>query len=558
MILQSFTWNENNENSIKSLYCRGMENKTLESLPISLGNKMVLSTNTYMNSFSIEKWQKYCMLDSLSLHLFVSGNIKVSVVNTHLNATDVMQEEEIFSAVVTSQEMTELKIPLDRRKGVIYYTIEALADSCIFYDAYYEEETAPMHNINLAINICTYKREKDLLHNVTILKENILENKKSPLYKKVKCYIVDNGQTLHEVVKATDDIFLFMNRNVGGAGGFTRGLMEIEKDAEELGLTHVIFMDDDIELNCEAVNRTFALLSYLSDEYQDSFIAGALLDINEKWMQQESGALWNQGNCNYVHQGLDMRIFDNVVFSEREAKRDYAAWWYCCMNLQTIDKKNNLPIPIFVHMDDVEYSLRNASNIITMNGIAVWHPTSAHRRIATNEYYNCRNTLIVNVLYYEDISYSALKINVVKSILAAFLRMRYAVMDLLVQAIEDFCKGPEWLLSIDSVAYHQLLMKRGDKLTDVSEYLSKGDIKAFYMNVYPIKLLHIKKAILYDEIDQKGIIVKRDWKEVFHFLLCVMKVCRSLDKHYSAVQEKYRLRRTELQSEESWRKILKL
>ena len=559
MILQPFITKEISEKNIDALYYHVPEKEEITSLPIVLQKGMKISTNTYMNSFSIEKWQRYCVLQKLFLHIFVSGKLKVKVINAYLNENAVIQEEEIFSTRIDEKDRTELVVPISEiKKGIIYYSMEALTDECIFYDAYYEEKTPPIHNIHIAINICTYKREQYLLHNLDLLKEKILENKKSDLYKHVKVYIVDNGQTLHEIVKTNDDIFLYNNKNVGGAGGFTRGLLEIEKNTDKLGLTHVIFMDDDIELNCEAVRRTFAVLSYLSDEYSDAFIAGALLDRNRKWMQQENGALWNQGNCVHIYDELDMTHFYNVVRNEEEVKSDYAAWWYCCMNLQSISSNDNLPIPIFLHEDDVEYSLRNASKIITMNGISVWHPTSEHRRIATNEYYNLRNTLIVNALYCEGISCNTVKKNVIKSILAAFLRMRYAVMELLVQAIEDFCKGPEWLLSIDGMEYHQVLLERGEKLVDVSQYLNQGDSKAFFMNVYPLELLGVNRAILYDETDQKGIIVRRDWKKCFYFFSCVRKVCKLLNKQYRNAEEQYRLRRTELQSEETWRKILDL
>ena len=93
---------------------------------------------------------------------------------------------------------------------------------------------------------------------------------------------------------------------------------------------------------------------------------------------------------------------------------------------------------------------------------------------------------------------------------------------------------------------------------DVSAYLKQGDSKAFFMNVYPLELLWVNRAILYDETDQKGIIVKRDWKKCFYFLSCIRKVCKLLNKQYMTAQEQYRIRRTELQSEETWRKILDL
>ena len=46
------------------------------------------------------------------------------------------------------------------------------------------------------------------------------------------------------------------NRNLGGAGGFARGLIA----AEDGGFTHCLFMDDDAAFQMENLIRSFAFL----------------------------------------------------------------------------------------------------------------------------------------------------------------------------------------------------------------------------------------------------------------------------------------------------------
>ena len=36
-------------------------------------------------------------------------------------------------------------------------------------------------------------------------------------------------------------------------------------------------------------------------------------------------------------------------------------------------KENGLPLPIFVRGDDIEFSMRNNKEIVSLNGINVWH-----------------------------------------------------------------------------------------------------------------------------------------------------------------------------------------
>lgn len=41
-------------------------------------------------------------------------------------------------------------------------------------------------------------------------------------------------------------VHVVKNKNAGGAGGFTRGLIEILKRPDRGGITHALLMDDDV------------------------------------------------------------------------------------------------------------------------------------------------------------------------------------------------------------------------------------------------------------------------------------------------------------------------
>ena len=72
-----------------------------------------------------------------------------------------------------------------------------------------------------------------------------------------------------------DWVHLVPNRNCGGAGGFTRGMIEALKDP---GFTHVILMDDDIVLNPEVLTKTMLFLSSVKKEWQDAPLGGSLIE----------------------------------------------------------------------------------------------------------------------------------------------------------------------------------------------------------------------------------------------------------------------------------------
>ena len=56
-----------------------------------------------------------------------------------------------------------------------------------------------------------------------------------------------------------------------------------------------------------------------------------------------------------------------------DTKNIYGAWWCCCYHMNAITKEN-LPLPIFVHHDDIQFGLKQMDRgIVFLNGINVWH-----------------------------------------------------------------------------------------------------------------------------------------------------------------------------------------
>ena len=87
--------------------------------------------------------------------------------------------------------------------------------------------------------------------------------------------VVDNGRTLDTEKYNSEYVHIYPNQNVGGAGGFTRGIIE-SMDAEKKP-THIILMDDDVKILPESLIRTYSLLAIMKDEYDSHFISGAML-----------------------------------------------------------------------------------------------------------------------------------------------------------------------------------------------------------------------------------------------------------------------------------------
>ena len=67
----------------------------------------------------------------------------------------------------------------------------------------------------------------------------------------------------------------------------------------------------------------------------------------------ESGARWNCGNIEALKMNYDLSKVIDVVRNEVEEKIEYTGWWYSCIPFSQIREKN-LPLPLFLHRDDIE------------------------------------------------------------------------------------------------------------------------------------------------------------------------------------------------------------
>lgn len=567
---------------------------------VILGKGAEWSSDAYINVFSIGKWCTYCDLKKITLCLKLKGTFIVRVIHAYTDNKKFCRKQ-IAGGRVDASESSTIKYDIAiQNRGVVYFSLKALGDRAECGGAFFEGEAGAENPVTIALNICTYKREAFLMRNLELLRKSFLENKGSALYGHLQVFITDNGSTLPIETLQDDNVHICHNSNVGGAGGFARGLVEIDAVKRQKNVTHVIFMDDDVEILPEAIVRTYRLLCCLKPEYWSAFIAGAMLRLDEKYIQHENGALWNGGNCRFVGRGLDLRQFTNVVRNELAQERDYAAWWYCCVPVETV-RMDNLPVPVFIHGDDVEYSLRNAREIITMNGIAVWHPVATNKRVSGNEYYNLRNMLIVNARYCPDFGRGQLAKTMAVKLLMPLLRFRYKDMALVYQALEDFCRGPEWLMQADAPSYNEKIAGMGYKMTDVSEKLrhcrqmqcgsltgtdsmknsfrqAAGQKKlcrllwqavtlngvllppvqeerAYFMGVNPMDMYRAGKVVLYDDASMQGIEVRRSFRQIFVMIFLYVKSLILIYTKYDKSKSAYRKKWESLQDIRYWRRV---
>lgn len=426
--------------------------------------------DTYFNGFSVEKWMRYTVVDNVSLKLTLSGKFKVTLLSEEKIHDDVIVKV-IHEEIAESDAMREFEFPYTygEKKGMYTFEIMSLEDGSCFYGGYYTSEVPEekIRNVKIGIAICTFKREAFIEKNMRILRESILENEDSPLKDHLEVFIADNGKSLDIDRLATEKIHINPNRNLGGAGGFTRDLIEIMTHNDSLKITHALLMDDDIVIEPEALVKTYRILTLLKDEYEGAFIGGAMLRLDKQAIQVESGASWNGGWLNSLKKDLDLRQCNACLYNEFEEYTEFNAWWYCCFPMKIVTPEN-LPLPIFIRGDDLEYGLRNMKQLILMNGICVWHEPFENKYSSFLEYYIMRNQLIDNSFHCQWYGVKQLNKAILGHCFWEITFYRYKNVELYLQGIKDFLKGPQWLMQQDGEELHKKVMAAGYRGQDLS------------------------------------------------------------------------------------------
>lgn len=177
------------------------------------------------------------------------------------------------------------------------------------------------------------------------------------------------------------------------------------------------------------------------------------------------------GRIGFTKRGYDLRRMTDVVRNEYNLPMDYNGWWYCCVPLA--EQFRGFPLPVFIHGDDIEYGLRFDGNIMTMNGIGVWHDAFDNRKASSMEYYDMRNTLIACAIHHPKFSRLRMIKRVARHLIGQMLHLRVKDQELTMKGVEDFCKGTNFLKELDPTKLHPEIMKMGYAMQDVSDDLHR-------------------------------------------------------------------------------------
>ena len=215
------------DESIQEMFYRG--NEILDFTFIDDGSTRIkknsfFETFTYYGALSAEKWKKYTYANRFFLVLTVKGSFELTLFG-HYIEKKAIKKEYFGKFRYDLKEKTEIVLPYPAsyKSQVIAFSITAKSALNI-YQSYYatdvEDGKAKVPYIYMVTT--TFKKETYIRKNILSLKETLFNDEEFKNH--FFWHIVDNGATLEEFEDKNIDVV--HNANVGGAGGFAKGMID--------------------------------------------------------------------------------------------------------------------------------------------------------------------------------------------------------------------------------------------------------------------------------------------------------------------------------------------
>jgi hypothetical protein len=401
----------------------------------------LLSFDTYFGVFHAARWRRKTSVQGLHVRVEVDGACDIEIVAV----------KRLKETVVATRRMNAA--------GAATFEVCRLADTSV--DSYYVAirgarllsggwyaDNAPLRDVRLNAVITTFNRQPYVLANIDRMRR--LGAEVPSLADHFRVTIVDNGRNLEVPAGGSLHYTVIPNPNLGGAGGFARGLIHARHDD---WTTHVLFMDDDISMEVESLVRTIALFRYATDP--QLCLHGAMISEEIPWMQFEAGAhyAWRYTYpLRAIGREDDLRDRINVLADEPEPGFEYTAWWFTAFPIG-VGKDN--PLPVFVRGDDVAFGLMHTGeHTITMKGVAVWHADFALKNGPMTLYYETRNMLLVETLVYDKHRWYHTAYRTLSFGFRNLFSLRYASLEYMLKGLDHYLEGPDFWRTVDHSAMH--------------------------------------------------------------------------------------------------------
>ncbi|MDI9628154.1 MAG: glycosyltransferase [Acidobacteriota bacterium] len=411
-----------------------------------------VSLGTVFNGFPASYWRQRTIATKVKLRLSIEGKANVMVYKSNAKGRALRVDSKRTNG--GGGEIT-FTLPLDTFTDGGWYWCDLVAGDkgARLVCGQWEVNAEPVRPATLTIGITTFNRPDYCARTLLTL---ATANNLSEKLKRV--YVVDQGnQNVHDdelypeaAGLLGDRLKMIYQGNMGGSGGFSRGMYEaVKADEAEFHL----LLDDDVTVEPESIER---LVLFASMCRRRTIVGGQMFDLNAKSVAHSFGEginkwrwLWGavEGTSNRIDLGAANLRRRSVL--HRRLDVDYNGWWMELIPVSVI-KEIGLSLPIFIKWDDLEYGLRAQTigvDTVTLPGAGLWHISWGDKDDSRDwqAYFHERNRILTALLHspYDlggRLPYELSTLDVKHSISAEYYAQTIRLM-----AVEDILAGPDHL-----------------------------------------------------------------------------------------------------------------
>ncbi|MBY6367631.1 glycosyltransferase [Rhodococcoides corynebacterioides] len=425
---------------------------SLSRTSVAIGAESEVSFGTYFNAFPAGYWRRWSVLTSVLLRVELSGECRIDVYRSKADGSRI----HVDGAATDGATALEFEIDLGPFEdgGWIWFDVTTYDDVRVDAAGWYATVPAPGSG-RVAVGIPTFNRPADCVAALAAIASD-------PLVMDVVDAVIVPDQGTRKVrdrpdfdevaAHFGDRLRIHDQANLGGSGGYSRIMYEAltTTDAE-----HILFMDDDIEIEPDSILRALALARFAT---VPTLVGGQMLNLQARSHLHVMGEridrsrfMWGGAdNVEYDHDFAEKPLRESTLL-HRRIDVDYNGWWMCLIP-RVVAETIGQPLPLFIKWDDAEYGLRARAAgfpTVTLPGAAIWHMAWSDKDDAIDwqAYFHLRNRLVVAALHAPE-SARGLVLDTLKATTKHLLCLEYSTVAIQNMAVRDFLAGPENLVDI--------------------------------------------------------------------------------------------------------------
>lgn len=411
-----------------------------------------VSFGTYFNAFPASYWKAHTAVSQVRLNVRVDAPATIAIFRSTARGTT----NRVDSVEVSPGGEVNVDLPLSNfgDGGWYWFDLSAGQEGTRLLEAYWSVPKPDGYTPGTAtVAVTTFNRPDYCVKHLKTFAQS------PELFDAVdRLIITDQGtnkvrdqEGFAGLAEELGERFSLIEQgNLGGSGGFARGMYETVERGES---DYVLLLDDDVLMETEGILRA---INFADFTRTPTLVGGHMFNLYERSVMHTYGEAVDEYKFFWhplltTHEAHDFAANNLRVspWMHRRADVDFNGWWMCLIPVSII-KEIGLSLPVFIKWDDAEFGLRakkHGYSTVSLPGAAVWHLpwTEKDDTIDWQAYFHQRNRWVAALIYspyrrggdFPRLSF----LTDIKHLLS----MQYSAVALRLQGLEDVLRGPEHL-----------------------------------------------------------------------------------------------------------------